>query len=633
MIKSLVQETLRPSSRQLGECRYDRPLFFLTSREATISGATDYRDDIDGLRAVAVSVIVLFHMGVDALSGGYIGVDVFFVISGFLITKILVRDLAPGSNCRPTSSIGYRDFYMRRLRRLGPALLVTLAGTLVAAYFIVPPDHYRLLGESAVAALFSLSNILFWAQAGYFDADAILKPLLHTWSLAVEEQVYLVWPLALAFLMLRLGQRGALLVLAGLGLASLAAAEALLTRHPSAVFFLMPFRIAEFAIGAALAMTGARLHSGPASHFASLAGLALILAAVFTFDKETRFPGVSALVPCAGAALLIWSDAAGAGNRFLTLPPIRYVGRVSYSLYLVHWPIVSLYSFAQGTPESWPEILGLTTIAVCLGALMYHGVETPFRRPGPQGGFRVSGRALGVTAAAGAVVVTAAGTDIASRDGYEWRVAQGVRPLMIAVREGKRDRRRVIRQTTCHFSSKTPDYLARFEGCLPERIDGAIVVMGDSHAADIWAALARVVPDQPVVQLTAAGCALSRPLDRAERCDLFYENALDWLGRNGGRVSAVIYSQRAASAMHRDAADGTPTRVDPEAVERLATELARIAMLVPQTIVWGPRPEFHPVIEVVLGRSASLPDFRLRMEEADTSQYLALDSALATRLG
>ncbi len=570
-------------------------------------------------------------MGVDTLSGGYVGVDVFFVISGFLITGVLLRDLERGDSGSPVGRIRYRTFYMRRLRRLGPALLATLLGTMVAGYVIVPPELYQMLGESAVAALFSVSNILFWAQSGYFDAEAILKPLLHTWSLAVEEQVYFVWPLALAFLMGRLGRPSTLAVLGGLSLVSLLAAELLLAAAPSAVFFLMPFRLFEFALGAALALTGARLRAGTASNLASLGGLALILGAALTFDKSTRFPGVAALVPCLGAALLIWSASSGAGNRLLALGPVRYVGRISYSLYLVHWPLVSLYAIAHGTPTTWVEVAGLTTGAVALGALLYHGVETPFRRSGPDGGFRLSGRVLGSTAAAGAVLVTAAGTDIASRRGYDWRVDKTLHPLFTAIREGKRDRRRAIRQSTCHFSSKNPDYFTRFESCLPARRDGAIVVLGDSHAADIWAALAHLFPDRQVVQLTGAGCALSRPFRDADRCDRFYSHALDWLERNRHDVRAVIYSQRGASAMVLDQG-GVPTALDPAAIDRLATMLAEIGQSVPELLVWGPRPEFHPVIEVVMGRSRTPAEFPVRMAAIDTSPHLALDTALSARL-
>lgn len=576
-------------------------------------------------------MIVLFHMGVDELSGGYVGVDVFFVISGFLITQVLLRDLAPDEDGKPRGRIRYRTFYMRRLRRLGPALLVTLLGTLAAGYVIVPPEHYQMLGEAAVAALFSVSNILFWAQSGYFDSDATLKPLLHTWSLAVEEQVYLVWPAALAVLMLRAGRRATLAALGVLSVVSLMTAEVFLARAPSAVFFLMPFRFFEFAFGGALALTGARLTAGPSSHVASFAGLALILGAALTFDKSSRFPGLAALIPCLGAALLIWSSSSGLGNRLLALAPVRYVGRISYSLYLVHWPLVSLYTFAHGTPRTWFEVTSLTATALALGAALYHLVEAPFRRSGPEDAFRVSGRVLGMTAAAGAVMVTAAGTDIASRRGYEWRVDRSLQPLYAAVREGKRDRRRAIRQDRCHFSTKNPDYLIHFASCLPDRLDGAIVILGDSHAADIWAALAHAFPDRPLVQLTGAGCALSRPLDVAERCDLFYTHARGWLKQNGHRLGAVVYSQRGASAMGQGP-DGFPTTYDARAIQQLASALSELRQTVPRLLVWGPRPEFHPGIEVVLGRSQSAQDFAVHMAEIDTSAHMTLDRAIAERL-
>jgi hypothetical protein len=405
-----------------------------------------------------------------------------------------------------------------------------------------------------------------------------------------------------------------------------------MARHPAAVFFLMPFRIAEFALGAWLAMTGSRAAPGRASHAASLAGLALILGSALLYDKDTRFPGLTAMVPALGAALLIWARSDAWGNRLLGLGPVRYIGRISYSLYLVHWPVVSLFAFRHGTPDSWVDVAVLTAASLGLGALLHHLVETPFRRTGAKGAFLVPGRALAVTMATGAMMLTAAGADIARRDGYDWRTDASLPVLDEAIRAGQRGRREAIRQDRCHFSRRNSDYFGNFEGCQPDPIDGAVVVFGDSHAADIWAALSAAAPDRPVVQLTAAGCDLARAVDPAERCDVFLEHARRWLTANRDRIGTVVYSQRAANIMV-DAPDGTPAAPDPVSVERMATGVAELAAAGVPVVVWGPRPEFHPVIEVILGRSTGLNDFRRRMQAVDTAPYAALDAALRTAVG
>jgi hypothetical protein len=337
------------------------------------------------------------------------------------------------------------------------------------------------------------------------------------------------------------------------------------------------------------------------------------------------------MVPALGAALVIWAAPQGLGNRVLALGPLRYVGRISYSLYLVHWPLVSLFAFRHGVPDRWSEVTGLTAAALVLGAAMYHLVETPFRRTDPVGSFRVPGRALGATMAAGAVMLTAAGADIARRDGYEWRTHDSLSALARATRDGGRARREAIRQDTCHFSPRNPDYFANFSGCLPDTLDGAIVVLGDSHAADVWAALSQAIPGRPVVQLTAAGCALSRAVDPAERCDIFLDHARDWLTAHRDRIALVLYSQRAGSIMD-DAPDGTPAAPDPDAVDRLVRGLSDLVAAGLPVVVWGPRPEFHPVIDVVLARSASMDDFRQRMAATDTQPYAALDADLQTAM-
>lgn len=296
-----------------------------------------YRADIDGLRAVAVLAVLLYHVGYTALPGGYVGVDIFFVISGFLITRLIREEVTS------TGSFRFGDFYLRRVRRLFPALITTVALTFFAGALVLAPEHLESLGGAALSSIVPMSNIYFWGEAGYWDASKLTKPLLHTWSLAVEEQFYFVSPL-LIVVAVRLGFASALIAL--LSLASLIAAQYYLAEDASAVFFLTPFRVVEFGIGALLAwFSWPRQLPNWSTHIASIAGLLLIAYAMLFYTEQTTFPGVAALVPCLGAALLIAAGPRSAVGRILATPPMVAIGLLSYSLYLVHWPLIVLVRY------------------------------------------------------------------------------------------------------------------------------------------------------------------------------------------------------------------------------------------------------------------------------------------------
>jgi len=582
-----------------------------------------YRQDIDGLRALAVSIIVLFHFGLNTLAGGYVGVDVFFVISGFLITKMILEDVKRGR-------FSYADFYMRRLRRLGPSLLATLALTLIAGYFILSPAHFEALGLSTQATVLSISNILFWRESGYFDTDAIYKPLLHTWSLGVEEQFYFIWPMSI-LLLCKLSTSGRrLILLAGVSLASLLACEIMLDRDPSAAFFLPIYRVYEFALGAGLAMTGLATRRTVVANVASIAGLALIAAAAFAFTEDQRFPGVAALIPCLGAALLIFSGTHAIANRLLSLSPIRYVGRISYSLYLVHWPILVYFAYYFGSPDTLAESTLLSAAAIALGAIFYHFIETPFRRKNAFR-FRVSGKALGASALATALAITLIGGKIHQNSGYSSRLSTEMQVLGDNIQEGKEARKEAIRQETCHFNGKTTLSLdERILQCLPTDLDDAIVVLGDSHAADIWVGLSNAYPDHTIVQLTGAGCDFGRVRARGNHCSGLVDFARSWLAENAGRIRAVIYSQRAAFAMRGDPERGSADlRPDADVLANLQTALEDFAELGIPIYFWGPRPEFHPELEVIANTYPTLEALKTHYHDADYSAFERLDEALA----
>ena len=371
-----------------------------------------HRSDIDGLRAIAILAVIGSHVGLPGLIGGYVGVDIFFVISGFLITGLLVAEL------RGKGRIGFAAFYARRFRRLLPALALVLVATLVLGLFVLPPLGERQeLGTSAMATSAFMSNIFFWrVNSDYFAPTAETLPLLATWTLAVEEQFYFVWPLALAVVAVVARRRrwplaGALsLTFVVLGVVSLALCIWATYARPVAAFYLMPPRAWEFAIGGLLALL-ARTPSPRLGALCLWSGLALMLAAIIGFDEHTRFPGIAAIVPVAGAALFILGAPAAPRawplRYVLTTRPVVWIGLLSYSWYLWHWPLLALTRFQSlGETNRWRDA-GVALVALLAADLTWRFVENPVRRgrPWPFSGVRTTVTA-GITISAALVAVS-----------------------------------------------------------------------------------------------------------------------------------------------------------------------------------------------------------------------------------
>lgn len=328
-----------------------------------------YRPDIDGLRAVAVLSVLIFHVDPKVLPGGFVGVDVFFVISGYLISIILW-------NAFSGPSFSFLNFYARRANRLLPALYATILCTLFTALAWFPQSTVQSTAVSAYSALASVSNIRFSLQAGYFDTEALSKPLLHTWSLAVEEQFYLVWPFMLKFIHKHQRQFPRMLVLPVIAL--LAVVSEIATRqYSSFAYFLAPFRFYEFIIGAALHLFSVPASESTQQFYAFSGGLAMVYS-LFSFSGTTRFPGLSALIPTIATALLIQSPRSSIA-KVLSFSPVTVLGKISYSVYLVHWPLivaVRLSSDRELIPE---ESVFLLLASLAMGYGLHHAVETRFR--------------------------------------------------------------------------------------------------------------------------------------------------------------------------------------------------------------------------------------------------------------
>ncbi|MGE0596388.1 MAG: acyltransferase family protein [Hyphomonadaceae bacterium] len=336
-------------------------------------GAGDaYRGDIDGLRAIAVLAVIVFHAGIVGFDGGFVGVDVFFVISGYLIGQILVRDI----EARKFSLI---TFYERRVRRIIPALMAMMLATMLAGAALLMPRDFKELTESGLAASTFLSNVYFYLRADYFDTSAYYKPLLHTWSLAVEEQYYVVFPILLWALKRFLPgfTFGALALCAA---ASFAYCVFQTADDPNGAFYLPAARMWELLLGALLAVRPPPAMTPALREGSALAGLALILGSIFLLNEHMAFPGVIALAPVAGSALLIAAASQGFVGRVLASAPMRGVGLISYSLYLWHWPIMSLlrYYYQRETPL-WAWVAAIAALFV-ISYLSWRFIEVPVRQ-------------------------------------------------------------------------------------------------------------------------------------------------------------------------------------------------------------------------------------------------------------
>ncbi len=419
-----------------------------------------YRAEIDGLRTIAILPVILFHAGLSVFGGGYVGVDIFFVISGYLITTILLRELDKGD-------FSILRFYERRIRRVLPALFVVMAATIPFAWFLLLPNAFVDYGKSLIAVPTFVSNILFWSERGYFGAAAELKPLVHTWSLAVEEQFYIFFPPLLAFLFAR-GKGLLRTVLAVLFVVSLAASWYLTRLHFDTGFYLPFSRIWELLTGAFCAMFLARRpgFTGPMGAALSAVGLGLILYAIFIYTNKTVFPGIAAVIPVAGAALIILSRPEGNPvHRLLSTRPFVLIGLISYSLYLWHQPIFT-YLRHIGYEGSRAPLLSLPVVFL-LSWLSYRFVETPVRRN------RTIDRERIFTAAAiGSLAFIIIGAVIVFNRGFEARYD----PRDVAI---------------MHQYENLPAYSeTRFDAAEFRPFDTSdrrkVVIVGDSHARDLY---------------------------------------------------------------------------------------------------------------------------------------------------
>ncbi len=403
-----------------------------------------FRPDIEGLRGLAVLAVLAFHFQVPGFTGGFVGVDVFFVISGFVVTSMIAAKLDVGT-------FTFSDFYARRAKRILPALFTTIAATLVLGVLLLNTTHLSSLAASALASASGVPNIFFWRTSGYFSLDAEYIPLLHLWSIGVELQFYLLWPLVIC----AIHTRKPAIWIASICVASFMAGW-LLDGRQSLVFYNTPFRIFEFAAGALLIYLPK--WRGGRSNILFAMALAALTFTVLRIGTDARFPTQSGLLPTAAAASLIYSGQSGIGLMTLANRPIRFLGRISYSLYLTHWPIVVFWLYAIYRPPTVLDWVLIASASVCAATVLHFTIENPLRRS----------RKHIIRTALPAPVLALAAVAIMVFGGFPQRISDDI------------------------FSNATGGY----EGCpYPQCAhpdssnDIQLVVIGDSHARHLYAGL------------------------------------------------------------------------------------------------------------------------------------------------
>ena len=453
---------------------------------------TKYRPDVDGLRAVAVVSVVLFHAFPGTFPGGYVGVDVFFVISGFLIASVLFDQGI-------TTSFSIKNFYVRRIRRIFPALFLVLSSTLVAGWFLLVPSDLDNLGKHMVGGAGFVSNLVLWSESGYFDTAAELKPLLHLWSLGIEEQFYIVFPLFIA--VVRRFRRSRTMSIAICLAGSLAYSITLTPQNQSAAFYNPLTRIWEILLGVLLADVMTKASFGQPNrrihHASSIFGALLLIGAIVTFDSATLFPGWRALFPTVGTVLLIYAGSEAVVNRYvLNWRLMVGVGLISYPLYLWHWPILVLSRIKNGVDTSTLHRTVLVVLSFGLAYVTYRTVERPFR-------YRLRAKPAVVALVSLMAVMGASGQLVRAFEGFPGRYQIQLRELV----EFKPNFLDDALFGLCWLDQFDKED-SFSESCLSSKSRGEHwLVWGDSHAARLTPGLRSVLgPTSTVSQLTRSSC-------------------------------------------------------------------------------------------------------------------------------
>jgi peptidoglycan/LPS O-acetylase OafA/YrhL len=526
----------------------------------TIKGG--YRRDIDGLRALAILPVLFYHAGVPGFSGGYVGVDVFFVISGFLITGIIAREFDEGR-------FSLVRFYERRARRILPALFTVIAFVLATAAWLYLPGDFEKVPRSALATLLFLANGWFFTQTGYFAGGAETMPLLHCWSLAVEEQFYIGFPILL-WITARYAPRWRLPAIAAVALVSFAWAWWTQADNDGFAFYLLPTRAWELFAGALLALGAVPpIERKWLREVAALIGLAALLAPVFVYGHDTVFPGITALPPVLGTALLLHTAPGCLVGRLLSLRIPVGIGLISYSLYLWHWPLIVFAEYALEGDLHGAESLAVIAAAFALAWLSWRYVERPFRTRG-----RFSARQIFVVSGAGAAALAA--------------VALALLPL-----GGWADR---FPPEVTRYASAAADFSPKRDACLSAAIGGdrpecnigaqvapTALLWGDSHGVELAWVLGQAMGQrgEALMQRTRGSCppVIGYDPPKEPNCAPFNQEVLERIARTPS-IRTVYLAAFWESATYRV----------PGMADRIGDTIARLRRLGRRVVLIGPVP-------------------------------------------
>lgn len=579
---------------------------------------SSYRADIDGLRAVAVSTVLLYHAFPQVMPGGFVGVDVFFVISGYLISGIIL------SSARE-QRFSLTDFYARRIKRIFPALSTILAAVLAAGWFALYADDYARLGEHVAAGAAFLANIELWNESSYFDVGADLKPLLHLWSLGIEEQFYLVWPLVLA--VAARWKRVPLAATMSIAAASFIAAIVTVRTDPTAAFYSPWTRFWELLVGAMLACSVSGTSaagwledlqaSGSVHHAITTAGAGMIAAALLLITAKSTFPGYWALLPVLGAALVIAAGPRAWINRVvLSHPAMVWVGAISYPLYLWHWPLLSFAKIVTGGLPAPAIRASLLAVAVVLSWATYRLLERPVRFTLPT---RVVLAPLAVTMA----LMLAAGLTVSARQGFiERPVNRNDAARLVDYYD------RMYYHTLgaayrfeCDFNDRDTNRVRQSlpESCLERGSQHTIMLWGDSFAQALSLGLREnLPPGTSLAQVATSACrAQTEDFDTSvedNRCEIADRYAMQQIARL--KPDIVILAQ---NAEHLD--------TDWAALTGKILELGA-----GQVVIVGPSPMWDPTLPRVYA-SRHMQDHAQYVADGLNTDGFDVDRQLAERIG